>query len=284
MTPVLVVYGTPEWAVAGGPSAELPATGAPPNAGAAAGDAQSAEDETKPGCEPAGTTAFARPPDVHAYQALVASLLSLVRAEGVSDAYWSPWNEPNHPSFLAPQRDRCDVEEESNAPEVYAQLARAMHEVLGGTPGQQMLVGEVAGYERPRPTATGAAELAAALPADVVCGAAAWAQHAYVGTSGGAAADPASAATLTAVEQALDDKGCERPLPVWITESGHGGDHACAPMLAALDAWRTDPRVDAAFQYTFREDPAFRVGLADPGLTTVEPAYAAWAGQPCPAP
>jgi hypothetical protein len=286
MTPVLVVYGTPEWAIARSPSGELSANAAGPapygEGGAGRGGANG--EETPPGCEPAGTTAFARAPDVHAYQAFVGSLLSLVRAEGVPAAYWSPWNEPNHPAFLAPQRDRCDVEEESNAPPIYAQLARAMREVLGRTPGQLMLVGEVAGYDRPREMATGAAEMAAQLPADVVCDAAAWAQHAYVSMRGGAAADPATAATLTAVEQALDDKDCEHPLPVWITESGVGGDHACAPMRAALDAWNADPRVAAAFQYTFREDPAFRVGLADPALTALAPAYAAWAGEPCPAP
>ena len=38
-----------------------------------------------------------------------------------------------------------------------------------------------------------------------------------------------------------------------------------------------DPRVQAAFQYTFRDDPAFPVGLADPHLTTLYPAYYLWA-------
>ena len=37
-----------------------------------------------------------------------------------------------------------------------------------------------------------------------------------------------------------------------------------------------DPRVDAAFQYTFRDDPAFPVGLADAGLTRTWPAYDLW--------
>jgi hypothetical protein len=34
--------------------------------------------------------------------------------------------------------------------------------------------------------------------------------------------------------------------------------------------------VDAAFQYTFREDTAFPVGLADAGLDRLYRAYAAW--------
>jgi hypothetical protein len=35
--------------------------------------------------------------------------------------------------------------------------------------------------------------------------------------------------------------------------------------------------VDVAFQYTFREDTAYPVGLADPGLTRTYPAYDLWA-------
>ena len=55
--------------------------------------------------------------------------------------------------------------------------------------------------------------------------------------------------------------------------SGAGG---CRALDAALRAWAADPRVDAAFQYTFREDDAFQVGLADAELTHLRPAYAAW--------
>jgi hypothetical protein len=35
--------------------------------------------------------------------------------------------------------------------------------------------------------------------------------------------------------------------------------------------------VDAAFQYTFREDSAYPVGLADAGLTRTYPTYDLWA-------
>ncbi|MCW2995444.1 MAG: hypothetical protein JWQ18_2939, partial [Conexibacter sp.] len=41
--------------------------------------------------------------------------------------------------------------------------------------------------------------------------------------------------------------------------------------------WAADPRVDAAFQYTFREDTAYPVGLADAGLTRLYPTYDLWA-------
>ncbi len=37
-----------------------------------------------------------------------------------------------------------------------------------------------------------------------------------------------------------------------------------------------DPRVDAAFQYTVREDPKFRVGLVTERFDRTRPAYAAW--------
>ena len=47
-------------------------------------------------------------------------------------------------------------------------------------------------------------------------------------------------------------------------------------MAAQLRAWRRDPQIRAAFQYTLREDPLFPVGLADAGLTRLYPAYAAW--------
>jgi hypothetical protein len=51
---------------------------------------------------------------------------------------------------------------------------------------------------------------------------------------------------------------------------------ACLAMDGALRYWATDPRVDAAFQYTFREDSAFPVGLADPGLDRLYRSYEAW--------
>jgi hypothetical protein len=47
-------------------------------------------------------------------------------------------------------------------------------------------------------------------------------------------------------------------------------------MDEALRAWEADDRVDVAVQYTFRQDTAFPVGLADPALTIALPAYAAW--------
>jgi hypothetical protein len=63
-------------------------------------------------------------------------------------------------------------------------------------------------------------------------------------------------------------------------------------LAGQLRRWHADPRVGAAFQYTFREDPAFPVGLATADLSRLYPTYSLWlawsrlraAGQPPPAP
>jgi hypothetical protein len=47
-------------------------------------------------------------------------------------------------------------------------------------------------------------------------------------------------------------------------------------MAATLARWRRDPRVTVAFQYSFRDDPVFPVGLADTSLTRTWPAYDLW--------
>ena len=52
----------------------------------------------------------------------------------------------------------------------------------------------------------------------------------------------------------------------------------CRLMARTLSRWYRDPRVTAAFQYTFREDNAFPVGLADPGLESLYPVYDLWKG------
>lgn len=257
MTPLIVILNTPDWAAAR-------------SRGCEAGDAGNAA---------------RMPADVDAYRVLVRSLLDLGRAEGIDLPLWAPWNEPNHPLFLGPQREECDRESQPLTPGLYAQLAEAMQAELDAAPGDQRLVlGETAGFDEPRVNAVGAAEFAAALPDDLVCRAAAWGQHAYVKVDDELAADAARQAAaspqlLTGVERALDDHGCPNEIPVWITETGTdqgAGAAGCRAMGDALRAWADDPRVQLAVQYTFREDTAFPVGLADAGLTRLEPAYAAW--------
>jgi hypothetical protein len=257
MTPLIVILNTPEWAAS------------PPG-----------------GCEAGDSGAAARmPADLDAYRTLVRSLLDFARSEAIDLPLWAPWNEPNHPLFLGPQRQECDRESAAFTPGLYTQLATAMQAELDAAAGDQRLVlGETAGFDEPRINAAGAAEFAAALPDDLVCRAAAWGQHAYVKVDDELAADAARQAAgspelLRGIEQALDAHGCATPPPIWITETGTNqgtGAAGCQAMTDALGAWADDPRVQLAVQYTFREDTAFPVGLADAGLTTLEPAYAAW--------
>jgi hypothetical protein len=252
------------------------------------------------GCEPPGTQPTARPPaDLATYRAYIRALLATAREAGVQLRYWSPWNEPNHPAFLSPQRARCDTSSPALAPAAYARLARAMKAELDAAPGEQeMLVGELAGYESPRPTAASVTEFVDALPRDVVCASRIWSQHAYVGQPGAGrgadfAGDPgldAAAGLLAGLKRSLAAKRCARPLRIWITETGVGGERAglerstdpaqlaagCRAMARALRSWYADPRVDAAFQYTFRQADGFPVGLADQGLTTPFPTYDLW--------
>jgi hypothetical protein len=80
-----------------------------------------------------------------------------------------------------------------------------------------------------------------------------------------------------------------------VTETGVGQPHGgrlrdtapdalrrqCRALHRQLLAWDRDPRVDAAFQYSFREDPQFPVGLIDAKLArTYTPLsdWQAWGG------
>ncbi|HZO35628.1 MAG TPA: hypothetical protein VFB41_02005 [Solirubrobacteraceae bacterium] len=253
--PVLVLYGTPPWAA-----------------------------RRVAGCERPGTTSYQRMPKLAAYRSFVRSLLALTRSLKLEHVSWSAWNEPNTPGFLNPQRSGCGNDQaKAVSPGLYTKLVRTMATTLGDDPGQRMLLGETAGVPEGRPKAVGAAEFARHLPDDLVCGAAAWAQHAHLvrPRGGGKRIDKVpvaeTARLLTGVERALDGHHCSKQVPVWITETGVGdAPHGCAIAGRQLDTWKRDRQVRAAFQYTLREDPVFPVGLADPQLTTLYPAYRAW--------
>jgi hypothetical protein len=255
---MVVIYGVPDWAA-------VPASG----------------------CERADIGARSRPitaEGLQAYRRLVRSLQDLARREGVTIRWWSPWNEPNGPFFISPQRVSCSGASQALAPAVYARLARAMRAEL--RPGQELVVGELAGLENPRLYGTSISEFFDALPDDVVCAAGVFAQHAYA-KRGDQANDPGAVGEL---EQALDRRPCTRGKPIWVTETGVGGPHVgdqrspddasvradCRALNTALRRWRDDPRVDAAFQYTFRDDPVFPVGLVDERFTKTWPAYDLW--------
>ncbi len=273
--PVVVLYGTPAWA------ARRPFAPAP-----GGGDCR--------------VSSRAREPDPAAYRAFVEALRAEARDDGAPIRWWAPWNEPNHPAFLAPQRARCAADSPSQAAGRYARIVRAFLAVQER--GERILLGETAGYDAPRASASSVAEFISGLPRDVVCASSTWAQHVYVAQPGVVADDwsgaplagdadaAGSPALLTAVFEALDRRGCPMRHRIWLTETGVGGPRPgrdrptgdaalrrqCQAMVAALARWRRDPRIAAALQYSFREDPAFPVGLADAGLTRRYAAYAAW--------
>ncbi|QEC46374.1 hypothetical protein FSW04_01450 [Baekduia soli] len=254
--PVLVLFGTPRWAA-----------------------------RRVAGCERPGTTSYQRMPDLDAYRAFVRWLLALGRSLKVDLPWWSAWNEPNAPGFLNPQRTGCgDDRAPPRSPGLYAQIVQALADELDEAPGAQRLVlGDTAGVPEGRPKAVGSAEFVRHMPDKLVCGAGAWAQHLHLvrPRGGGVRIEPVPAsrteALLAAVEHALDGHGCPNPVPVWITETGIGdAPGGCQKMGSQLERWAVDGRVRAAFQYTLREDPVFPVGLADPHLTKLYPAYRAW--------
>jgi hypothetical protein len=160
-------------------------------------------------------------------------------------------------------------------------LARTLRAALDGAPGDQRLaLGELAAALERRRRSTTIREFVAALPRELVCAADVWTQHAYIGGS-----DP-----VDALASAVRARGCDRVPPIWITETGVGpadvglanarptasDRRGCRELHARLAAWWRDPRVAAAFQYTFREDPLFRTGLVSADLADTRPSLRAW--------
>jgi hypothetical protein len=242
------------------------------------------------GCERSDAGPASRPitdQGMVAYRALIEQVAALGRTTGAQLRWWSPWNEPNHPSFISPQRDLCSPTAPTRAAAIYAQLARAAHDALDAAPGdQQLVLGEMAGTTVASPRRSTVQEMIAALPDDVACLSRTWSQHDYAQV----APDPSKPDPVVELEQALDARACTRGAHVWVTETGVGGAEPGAPRPtddaslraqcraqdAALRRWADDPRVDAAFQYTLREDPSYPVGLADAGLTRAYPTEDLW--------
>jgi len=237
------------------------------------------------GCEPPHTEPRARPIDTEAlpgYRNLIRSLLAEAHADGARVDALSPWNEPNHPSFISPQRSSCSAHSPLLSPAVYAKLARAARDELAGTK-TELVLGELAGKDAPSPLAGGVDEFVRALPDDVACAGAVWSQHMYTNLND----DPGLSGAVGQLERALDARPCTKGKPVWVTEGGVGATHAgrvrsgdpaqlaedCRAQAAALRRWSRDDRVQNIFQYEFRDAPDFPVGLADPGLTRTYPVY-----------
>ena len=236
------------------------------------------------GCERAGTLPRNRAPRPNAlprYQEFIVRLLDEAKAVGAELRYWSPWNEPNHPYFIAGQRARCTENARSLAVRDYTRIARAMQETLESYPGEQDLVlGETAGLFERSESYTRAQEFVRELPRELVCAAVAYGQHGYIGGD-----EP-----VRPIARALAGHGCPQEHPIWITETGAGrprsGEErdrsrkalarACRQMHRQLKRWHKDPRVSAAFQYTLREDDRFPTGLVSTELDRGYPALDVW--------
>jgi hypothetical protein len=259
---VLDVFGMPDWAAAA-PS----------------------------GCEAPGTQPFSRPisaAGLVGYRRLIHALLELGARERVQLSWWSPWNEPNNPQFLSPQRASCATSSPSLAPAVYAQLAQAMSDEFAADGGvRHLLLGELAAYPTDSVHRTSVASFVAALPAHVICLSDVWSIHAYASFG----AHAARTEPVAALEHAIDARGaCGQAASVWITETGAGApdpgqrrseaageEHeGCVALAREIIGWSHDPRVGAIFQYSFREDTDFPVGLLSADLTHVYLAYDLW--------
>ncbi len=235
------------------------------------------------GCERGGTQARNRMPRLDAlsaYRELVKATLEAADEAGARLRYWSPWNEPNHPFSSSPQRARCTGAADSVSAAPYVEVAGALRQALDEAPGdQRYVVGELAALVSRKRSTTTVKEFVGALPPDLVCGAVAWSQHAYIG----------GADVLGDVEAGLREKGCAKKA-VWITETGAGAartgtargggaegeKRGCEALHRQLAAWYADPRVTLAVQYTLREDDLFPTGLVTTDLTRAYPALAEW--------
>ena len=234
------------------------------------------------GCERPGTTPRARMPRIDAYRAFLRALQRLGDEAGVDFAYWSPWNEPNHPAFLNPQRATCDIAlARAGAGALRAARARrgagaaprpAPRARRPRGPRHAAAVRRERRRVRPRAAAGRRLRRQRVRPARVHRRARPQRAQAPAGRSGGCR-DRGDRASSTRSTPSCACHGCDQPL--WITETGTF-DHRCESMAAALKAWADDPRVDAAFQYTFREHPSFPVGLVSSSLRTTYRSYTAW--------
>jgi hypothetical protein len=242
------------------------------------------------GCERPGDEAFARPllaSGLAAYRTLIADLLALGRREDVALRYWSPWNEPNDPRFITPQRASCDAASPAVSPAVYSSLAEAMaQELEAAGPGHELLLGELGGYASGSAHRTSVGDFIAGLPAGVLCLGHIWAVHAYAVQGRAEPPDP-----VGLLEKALAARGgCAADASIWVTEAGAGdadpgrpraglpGEErrACEVLAEQVLGWESNPRVAAVFQFSFRDDPAFPVGLVSSDLSRAYPVYGMW--------
>lgn len=241
-----------------------------------------------------------------AYRAAIAAVWGAVRAAGIDGADWTPWNEPNAPYFLDPQRASCTPTGEPRSPARFSRLVVAMDAELDRLRGRapadaaarrdRLVLGELAAWGAPSRRAVPADEFLRALPDGVLCRADVLSVHGYLEARPRSGKGEPIAAGL----RELDRRPCLDGKPAWITETAVGAPRSggrrdvageilraeCRLMDRQLDRWFHDPRVTAAFQYSVREDPYFPTGLLDEGLERSFPVarvWAAWGGDRDPA-
>jgi hypothetical protein len=152
--------------------------------------------------------------------------------------------EPSRFPFTAATRCSGRAATASVAP--YVRLVRALKKRSTSAPGEPGVRARRARRaDRRTPRNTAVEEFARALPNDLVCGARAWSQHAYVG--GRDPVDPAGTGIAT--------HDCVRSPEFWITETGVGAASidrdpwkgataersACRAMRSQLLKWYEDP-------------------------------------------
>ena len=204
------------------------------------------------------------------------------RLPRASCARWSPCSRRGRGAALVDAVERAQravlrqppalgllARQHALAPGVYTRLARALRAELEAQPGDQgLVVGELAGVATARLRGLDPGVLRRA------------ARRRRVRRRG------LQPARLRPARQQADDPvigqlearwpgAVHAGKPIWVTETGVGGAHVGdarsrgrhpargLPRNAAASPLARDPRVDAAFQYTFRDDPVFPVGLAD---------------------
>ncbi len=276
--PLITFWGMPEWA------------GEAPTAGCR-------HDRVRAGARPLAAGREA------AYQAAIRAVWTAVRDAGIAQSDWTPWNEPNAPYFVDPQRASCARDAEPRSPAPYGRMVVAMDETLRALRGDgpdaardhRLVVGEVAAWGAPTSRVVTADEFLRALPDDVLCRADVIGLHGYLDARPRDGRGEPVAAALGEVER----RPCLDDAPVWITETGVGApgsgrertsDRAtlrdeCRLMHDQLTRWFHHPRITAAFQYSVRDDAAFPTGLVDEAVERTYPVadvWTAWGGARAP--
>ena len=187
--------------------------------------------------------------------------------------YWSPWNEPNHPYSLSPQRDAV----RARAPVARRRaLRRAGERDAAGARRRAGRPGDGARRARrpaeSRPYTTGDPRVHRRR-----CRRSSSARRRSGRSTATSAASTRSTTSRRALVEVLlpadardlDDRDRRRRGGHWAASARVRAKQrgTCEQLHRRLVQWYQDKRVTAAFQYTLREDDVFPVGLVTTDLT-----------------